>query len=98
MHCARIALDVVQRSQCIQDLHDLVSSINGQEEYCLSSARILTSRNQSIVDNRMKIESTSHVVDMLEKSTLNSFFSKEKRINIDSPLTKDAAEKKRSWL
>ena len=34
----------------------LVSWINGQEEYCLSSAWILTSRYQSIVDNRVKID------------------------------------------
>ena len=33
-----------------------VSWINGQEEYCLSSAQILTSRYQSIVDDRMKIK------------------------------------------
>ena len=32
-----------------------VSWINGQEEYCLSSAQILTSRYQSIVDKRVKI-------------------------------------------
>ena len=25
MHCARIVLDVVQRSQYVQDLHDLLS-------------------------------------------------------------------------
>ena len=48
-----------------------VSWINGQEEYCLSSARILTSRYQSIVDNRVKIERTSNVVDVMEFSTLN---------------------------
>ena len=33
-----------------------ISWINKQEEHCLSSAQILTSRYQSIVDNRMKIE------------------------------------------
>ena len=48
-----------------------VSRINGQEEYCLSSARILTSRYQSVVDNRVKIERTSNVVDMMEESALN---------------------------
>ena len=37
----------------------LVSRINRQEEYCLSLARILTSRYQSRVDDRMKIECTS---------------------------------------
>ena len=50
-----------------------VSGINGQEEYCLSSARILTSRYQSNVDNRVKIERTSNVVDMMEYSTLNNY-------------------------
>ena len=48
-----------------------VSWINGQEEYCLSSAQILTSRYQSIVGNRMKIERASDVVDVMEYSTPN---------------------------
>ena len=48
-----------------------VSWINGQEERRLSSAQILTSRYQSIVDNRVKIERTSYVVDVMEYSTLN---------------------------
>ena len=48
-----------------------VSGINGQEEYCLSSAQFLTSRYQSIVDERMKIKRTSDVVNMLEESMLN---------------------------
>ena len=43
-----------------------LSWINWQEEYCLSSARILTSGYQSIVDNRVKIECTSKVVDVME--------------------------------
>ena len=43
-----------------------VSWINWQEEYCLSSAQILTSRCQSIVDNRVKIECASDVVDVME--------------------------------
>ena len=50
-----------------------VSWINGQEEYCLSSAQILTSRYQSIVDNRMKIECTSDVLDVMEYSTPNHY-------------------------
>ena len=50
-----------------------VSWINGQEEYCLSSAQILTSRYQSIVDNGVKIECTSNVVDVMEYSTLNHY-------------------------
>ena len=50
-----------------------VPRINRQEEYCLSSAQILTSRYQSIVDNRMKIECTSYVVDEMEYSTPNHY-------------------------
>ena len=50
-----------------------VSWINGQEEYCLSSAQILTSRYQSIIDNSVKIECTSNVVDVMEHSTLNHY-------------------------
>ena len=42
-----------------------VSWINGQKEYCLSSAQILTSRYQSIVDNGAKIECTSNVADVM---------------------------------
>ena len=48
-----------------------VSGIIRQEEYCLSLAWALASRYQSIVDDRMKIKSTSNMVNMLEKSTLN---------------------------
>ena len=48
-----------------------VSWINGQEEYCLSSAQILTSRYQSIVDNRMKIACASNVVNVMEYSSPN---------------------------
>ena len=50
-----------------------VSWINGQEEYCLSSSQILTSRYQSIVDNRTKIECASNVVDVMEYSTPNHY-------------------------
>ena len=48
-----------------------VSWINRQEEHCLSSAQILTSRYQSIVDNGMKIESASNVVNVREYSSSN---------------------------
>ena len=50
-----------------------VSWINRQEEYCLSSAQILTSRYQSVVVKRMKIERASDVVDVMEYSTLNHY-------------------------
>ena len=73
MHCARISLDVVQRSQFFKIFMIFVSWINGQEESCLSSAQILTSRYQSIVDNRVKIERTSNVVDVMEYSTPNHY-------------------------
>ena len=49
-----------------------VSWINGQEEHRLSSAQILTSRYQSIVDNRMEIECASNVVNVRECSTFQS--------------------------
>ena len=48
-----------------------ISWINRQEENCLSSALILTSRYQSIVDNRMKIECASDVVILMEYSSPN---------------------------
>ena len=48
-----------------------VPGINGQKEYSLSLAWILTSRNQSIVDDRMKIKSTSNMVNMMEEPALN---------------------------
>ena len=43
-----------------------VHKVNKQEEYCLSLARILTSKYQSRVDDRMKIERTSNMVNMPE--------------------------------
>ena len=48
-----------------------VSGITRQKEYCLSLAGILTSKFQSRVDDRMKIERTSNMVNMMEKSSLN---------------------------
>ena len=48
-----------------------VSRINRPNEYCLSLARILTSKYQSIVDDRMKIERTSNMVNVMEESALN---------------------------
>ena len=50
-----------------------VSWINEQKKYCLSSAQILTSRYQSRVDDGMKIERTSNVVDAMEYSTPNHY-------------------------
>ena len=44
-----------------------VSGITRQKEYCLSLARILASKYQSIVDDRMKIKCTSNVVNFIGK-------------------------------
>ena len=52
-------------------LMTFVSGIQRRKEYRLSLALILTSRYESRVDDRMKIESTYSVVNMLEESTLN---------------------------
>ena len=69
MHYARMSLDVVQRSQKNQDLYDFCLLYQwARSQYCLSSDLILTSRYQSIVDNRMKIERASNVVDVMEYS------------------------------
>ena len=58
-----------------------VSRINRQEEDRLSLARILTSRYESRVDDRMKIESTSNMVNILEESALNYNIVLQWRIN-----------------
>ena len=58
-----------------------VSWIKGQEEYCLSPARILISKYQSIVDNRVNIECTSNVVDVMEYSTLKQYIVLQCRIS-----------------
>ena len=58
-----------------------VSWINKQEEHCLSSDQILASKYQSIVDNRMKIERASDVVDVMEYSTLNYCIALQNMIN-----------------
>ena len=47
-----------------------VSRISRQEEYCLSLYCILTSKYQSIVDDRMKIKGTSNKVNVLEDVVL----------------------------
>ena len=48
-----------------------ISWINKQEEHRLSSAQIFTSKYQSIVDNRMKIECSSNMVNVREYSNSN---------------------------
>ena len=49
-----------------------VHKINRQEEYCLSLARTLTSRYYSRVDDRMQVERTSNMVNMLEEVARNN--------------------------
>ena len=82
MHCARITLDVVQRSQYFQGLCDFhLSWINRQEKHTFSSVQILTSRYQSIVDNRMKIECASNMMNVREYSSSNQHIVLLRRIN-----------------
>ena len=58
-----------------------VSWINKQEEHCLSSAQILTSKYQSIVDNRVKIECAPNKVNVREYSNSNQHVVLQRRIN-----------------
>ena len=74
-----------------------VSWINGQEGYCLSSARTLTSRYQSIVDNRVKIERTSNVADVMEYSTLNDYIVLQHRINEIMPRVSLKSTEVKDW-
>ena len=68
-----IAFDRVWKNQVnlVRIFVTFVHRINKQEEYCLSLARILTSKYESRVDDRMKIERTSNMVNMLEEVALN---------------------------
>ena len=61
IHFEGIVHDVVHSNQTFRILMPFASGINGQEEYCLSSAQILTSKYQSIVDDRVKIKRASNV-------------------------------------
>ena len=56
----------------IRILVTFVHRINRQKEYCLSFARTLTSRNESRTDDRMQIESTSDMINVLEEVALNN--------------------------
>ena len=58
-----------------------ISWINRQEEHCLSSAQILTSKYQSIVDNGIKIECASYVVNVREYSSSNQHVVLQRKIN-----------------
>ena len=48
-----------------------VHGINKQEEYCLSLSRIWTSKYSSRADDRMKIDRTSKMVNILEEFDRN---------------------------
>ena len=61
------------------DLVIFISWINKQEEHCLPSAQILTSKYQSIVDNRMKIECASNVINVREYSRSNQHVVLQRR-------------------
>ena len=74
LYAGVIVHDVVHSSQSpcrILDDFCLIGSIR-QEEYCLSVAQILTSKYLSRVDDRMKIERTSNMVNMLEEVARNN--------------------------
>ena len=58
-----------------------ISWINKQEEHRLSSAQILTSKYQSIVDNGIKIECASYVVNVREYSCPNHHIVLSRWIN-----------------
>ena len=58
-----------------------VPRINRQEEYCLSLTQILTSRYKSRVDDRMKIERTSNMVNMLGEIARNNNIVLQWKIN-----------------
>ena len=58
-----------------------VSWINRQEEHRLSSAQILTSRYQSIVDNRVKIECAPNMINVRECSSPFHHIVLQRRIN-----------------
>ena len=49
-----------------------VHRIHRQKEYCLSVAQILTSGYLSRVDDRMQIENTSDMVNVLEEVARNN--------------------------
>ena len=72
MHCARIALDVVQRSQYVQDLCDLSSlgSTGKKNTVCLLLKFWPPSTNP-LSDNWMKIECAPNMVNVIEYSSPN---------------------------
>ena len=45
-----------------------VHGLHKQQEYCLSFAQILSSRYQSIIDDRMKIKRISDEINVLEEN------------------------------
>ena len=77
-YCARRGTfkSIFSRSLCSLFLGSIST-----KEYCLSLAWILTSKYQSIVDERMKIKRTSDVVNMMKESALNFHIVLQCRIN-----------------
>ena len=55
----------------IEILVTFVHRINKQEKYCLFFARTLISKYSSRIDDRMQIERTSNMLNMLEESALH---------------------------
>ena len=58
-----------------------VHGFQRQREYCLSVAQILTSRYQSRIDDRMSIDCTSDMINVLEVVALYNHIVLKSRIN-----------------
>ena len=65
----------------VKILVTFVPRVKRQEEYCLSLARILSSRYQSWICDRMKIERTSNMANNLEQFARNHNIVLQWRIN-----------------
>ena len=72
MRYAGIVHDAVHSSRSHQDLVIFVHRIQRQKEHCLSFAQTLTSRYESRTDDRMQIERTSDMKNLLEEVALNN--------------------------
>ena len=69
------SMHVLCKTRCIQIVSESLWFVHGshrQKESCLSVAQILTSRYQSRIDDGMKIERTSNMVNMLEENVRNN--------------------------
>ena len=81
MHCACIALDVVKRSQYVQDLHDLclLDQKAKKNTVCLLLESWPPGTNPLLIIE-WKIECASNVVDVMEYSTLNYYIVQWRRM------------------